>query len=891
MRRPIFLSITRPGVKNPKLFLNWYIALALVVLPLLTILAFVTSDSTPPVIPQIVPSIPKNAEYMPGEIVVKFKNAPQGEFQIFPEAYLAKSTALADYKKFDLQSSQALSWLPGLVVYRTSSNADVKAMVDAFNANPAVEYAEPNYVVRAHRKPNDTFYKQGRQYYIDKVNLPAAWDITTGSNRIIIAVVDTGVRNNHSLTLDPTNVDIFGAYVPQTIAGGFPLRSPDEPAPPLPFGADLADQCYLPQPTPYTRPTVLATTVVGAGTPTPPPVTTQIAGGCLVSPLRGGLGVNDLKGKVLFQQGLSTVPDCFPPRWNPRSPECSTDYNGHGTAVAGIIGAKGDDGYGMTGVNWQALVLPIRALDYTGGGAESWVAEGISDAASLGARVINLSLGTTVNSRAMADAVKFAQSKGSIIVASSGNAANGVTEYPAAYPGVIAVGATDENNQVTKFSSFGSWVSVVAPGSHILTTNVNWPSTEFGKGDPFISDDPNKPESDRGDFTTVDGTSFSAPIVSGIVGLMLAVNPNLTADQVKAVLEGTATDLSGNGRDDKEGYGLVNAGAAVQAVRDGNLTPNRNSRLQGFIKGAYPTDVVMSLDPGQIVLTPVAGTANVDGVDTPVGLYSFPSLGAGTYSLRAIIPKAGRILGPVTITANGAVDNVINVNFYFDTGQIITGPGAVGPSNAPPGSQGSPPPSSGLASQSTFFSKISPVPSTADMYYFTETGHTLKGEFKKYWDKYGGLSIFGFPTSEEFQEVSQTDGKLYNVQYFERNRFEYHPDKAGTPYVVLLGLLGSEMTKGRLFPTVAPVQSTATLWWFKETGHTLSGRFLEYWQQNGGLAIFGFPISEQFQEGGFLVQYFERNRFEYHTENAGSKYDVLLGLLGNDLARSLYYIR
>jgi hypothetical protein len=300
----------------------------------------------------------------------------------------------------------------------------------------------------------------------------------------------------------------------------------------------------------------------------------------------------------------------------------------------------------------------------------------------------------------------------------------------------------------------------------------------------------------------------------------------------------------------------------------------------------------MSLDPGQIVLTPVAGTANVDGVDTPVGLYAFPSLGAGTYTLRAIVPKAGRILGPVTINANGAVDNVINVNFYFDTGQIITGPGAVGPSSAPPpGSQGGPAPPGGLASQSTFFNKLSPIPGTADMYYFTETGHTLKGEFKKYWDKYGGLPVFGFPTSEEFQEVSQTDGKLYNVQYFERNRFEYHPENAGTAYSVLLGLLGSEMTKGRSFPTVAPIQSTNTLWWFKETGHSLSGRFLEYWQQNGGLAIFGFPISETFQENGLLVQYFERNRFEYHPENAGSKYDVLLGLLGNDLARSRYYIR
>jgi hypothetical protein len=165
----------------------------------------------------------------------------------------------------------------------------------------------------------------------------------------------------------------------------------------------------------------------------------------------------------------------------------------------------------------------------------------------------------------------------------------------------------------------------------------------------------------------------------------------------------------------------------------------------------------------------------------------------------------------------------------------------------------------------------------------------LGGSFRAYWESHGGLSIFGYPISEEFPEVSATDGKTYTVQYFERNRFEFHPEN-NDANKVLLGLLGSEMTTGRNFPPGAPVPNTSTTQYFTETGHSLTGRFLSYWKSNGGLAIFGYPISEPFQEGAYLVQYFERNRFELHPENA-APYDVLLGLLGTDLARSRRYIQ
>jgi spore germination protein YaaH len=187
----------------------------------------------------------------------------------------------------------------------------------------------------------------------------------------------------------------------------------------------------------------------------------------------------------------------------------------------------------------------------------------------------------------------------------------------------------------------------------------------------------------------------------------------------------------------------------------------------------------------------------------------------------------------------------------------------------------------------------SPGPDTSTRRYFSQTGHTLQGVFKKYWDKYGGLAQFGFPWTEEFQEASPSEpGKTFTVQYYERNRFEYHPEFAGTQYEVLLGLLGRQVTQGRenepAFQRVSnPNQSGVN--YYNETGHTLRGAFKTYWEQNGGLFIYGYPITEQFEEKNpadgktYIVQYFERNRFEYHPENAGTKYEVLLGLLGNQI--------
>ncbi|HEX9991271.1 MAG TPA: hypothetical protein VGE45_22645 [Chloroflexia bacterium] len=169
---------------------------------------------------------------------------------------------------------------------------------------------------------------------------------------------------------------------------------------------------------------------------------------------------------------------------------------------------------------------------------------------------------------------------------------------------------------------------------------------------------------------------------------------------------------------------------------------------------------------------------------------------------------------------------------------------------------------------------------------FPETGKTVKGAFLAYWDGHGGLPQQGFPISEEMSEVSETDGKSYTVQYFERAVFELHPELPA-PNNVLLSLLGNFLYKQK-YPSGAPNQQPSAdlnFQIFNETGKRVGGKFLDYWKSHGGLAQQGFPISEEFLEVSSLdgksykVQYFERAVFELHLENQ-PPYDVLLSQLG-----------
>src|SRR5262245_18593201 len=186
-----------------------------------------------------------------------------------------------------------------------------------------------------------------------------------------------------------------------------------------------------------------------------------------------------------------------------------------------------------------------------------------------------------------------------------------------------------------------------------------------------------------------------------------------------------------------------------------------------------------------------------------------------------------------------------------------------------------------------------PARAAVDCETFTQTGKTVCDPFLTFWLAHGGLAQQGLPLTEEFTEISMADGRPYLVQYFERARFEKHPENQ-PPNDVLLGLLGQEQFAARYpvppaaipgdpFNNPALPQECAT---FAQVGRPVCGPFLAYWRAHGGLEQQGLPLSETFLETNptdgltYPTQYFERARLEYHYEFAGTEHAVLAGLLG-----------
>lgn len=154
--------------------------------------------------------------------------------------------------------------------------------------------------------------------------------------------------------------------------------------------------------------------------------------------------------------------------------------------------------------------------------------------------------------------------------------------------------------------------------------------------------------------------------------------------------------------------------------------------------------------------------------------------------------------------------------------------------------------------------------------------------FTGYYAAHGGMQILGRPISD----VLIVNGR--EIQWFERARIEHWPEYAGSPYEIQLGRLGAEYTSERQFATQQFFASRTDLRFFAETGHALGGAFLTFWEQHGGMQVFGLPISEEFDEllpdgKAYRVQYFERARLELHPEVGGTPYEVQVGLLGSAL--------
>lgn len=215
-----------------------------------------------------------------------------------------------------------------------------------------------------------------------------------------------------------------------------------------------------------------------------------------------------------------------------------SDDNGHGTHVAGIMAASGNNGIGGAGVCWGCRILPIKALDSAGSGSYSDLASAITWAADHDAKIINMSLGGSSYSTTLAAAVSYAQNRGVVVVAAAGNSGVSTRSYPAAFDGVVAVGASAADGHLLDFSNYGTdWVDVAAGGCSMST----WPD---------------------GGYRNLCGTSMATPFVSGSLGLLLAADPGATPAQALAAMEQTAGPECTDGTT----HGLVHLDAALSAL-------------------------------------------------------------------------------------------------------------------------------------------------------------------------------------------------------------------------------------------------------------------------------------------------------------------------------------
>ena len=419
----------------------------------------------------------------------------------------------------------------GVVTLRVPSYAVPLDWVGLMAKDPRVEWAEEVKWRRlttpplAALTPNDTLYGQNQKWYLDLVNAPDSWGIETGKSSVIIAILDSGVMCTH-----PESQSKIWANL-REISGN---------------AKDDDNNGYVDDVNGYD--------FVGAETGQEPDFTgnpPDLPGDgdpCIrMGDPALGNGIDD-DGNGVADDGVS-----------------------HGTFVAGVAAAASNNSLGIAGMCWTCTIMPVRVANPEGWVRSSDVADGVTYAATNGAKIINLSLGGPELSQAEQVAYNLAINQfGALIVAAAGNENHSPIDYPAQLSNVLAVGASGHTNTKGR-ASFSNWgsgaagdrtVDVVAPGvdiASIAVVSVAGQASGGGAAGSAI-------------YLSGSGTSFSAPLVAGIAGLLLSRNPSLSPAQLRNILKQTATPLGDDPSDSPNagpnwaGAGLVNALAALNAT-------------------------------------------------------------------------------------------------------------------------------------------------------------------------------------------------------------------------------------------------------------------------------------------------------------------------------------
>lgn len=395
-------------------------------------------------------------EVVPGEYIIQLKDG----------------FALADFQE-QAQYGLVMSSIPNLnlLVVKRPPEENAEKALGAIEADPRVEFAEPNFIYYALRTPNDPLFKN--QWSMNNtinpsvdLGLTKAWDIQTGSRQVIVAVIDTGINYKHPSLKD-------NMWVNEAEKNGKPNVDDDH----------------------------------------------------------NGF-VDDIHGYNFVDRNGDPMDDQM-----------------HGSHCAGVIGAKGNDGIDVAGVNWNVRLMALKFLSAKGGGSTSDAIKAIDYAIKMKAQILSNSWGGGPYSRSLNKAIGRANTAGILFVAAAGNDGTNIDiipTYPASYsqPNIVTVASVGPNGTKSSFSNYGRSVHLAAPGEQILSTVLN-------------------SETQR-----LSGTSMATPHISGIAALVLAQNPKMTALEVKNRLIASAMKL-----DDLSGvtkYGLVNA---FNAVKNVTVTP------------------------------------------------------------------------------------------------------------------------------------------------------------------------------------------------------------------------------------------------------------------------------------------------------------------------------
>ncbi|WP_254768454.1 S8 family peptidase [Salinilacihabitans rarus] len=266
----------------------------------------------------------------------------------------------------------------------------------------------------------------------------------------------------------------------------------------------------------------------------------------------------------------------------------------HGTHVGGIAAGGTDDGEGHAGIS-NCSMLSARALDESGGGSLSDIADAIQWSADQGAEVINMSLGGGGYSDTMANACQYAYDAGSLLVAAAGNDYGGSVSYPAAYDTVVAVSALDETESLASYSNVGPEIELAAPGSNVLSTV------------PFDG------------YEELSGTSMASPVVAGVAGLALSAHSGLSNEELRQHLKNTAVDVGLSS--DEQGSGRVDADNAVNTDPgdgggdDPDDPGEETTTVQDSLSSSYDSDCwsyAWTFDTPSQVVVELSGPAGAD---------------------------------------------------------------------------------------------------------------------------------------------------------------------------------------------------------------------------------------------------------------------------------------